>query len=347
MLRRLTFRLGIAVAVLATPHVGHAGRAGGCPPAVALTGDPAAVRAVRAQLDARGIADETPRCPAVHARVERRGAMLVVGLVAGAPGLAGIDRPGHAPGAPPAPGATPGASPAPGAPPWPPGETIERTVSEPATAATVIESWTRSDVAAPLLASRAVPADAGEPPVAVAAPPAAQGIQLFAAEETSMASDRTVWEGMQLGACVMLGPICAAARVHAGTVVSRPASWSAFSRKGGEVYAGIDVPIAVRWTRLTLGFAAGYGSMFTRHHGEADPGETMGVEISGPRAEVHAALSLPLTPHIALDLMATGALTQATGTETHGPGTLDPTVIFPDEPRALVRLAIGVRYGAL
>jgi hypothetical protein len=211
----------------------------------------------------------------------------------------------------------------------------------------VIESWTRSDVAAPLLASRAVPADAGAPPVAVAAPPAAQGIQLFAAEETSMASDRTVWEGMQLGACVMLGPICAAARVHAGTVVSRPASWSGFSRKGGEVYAGIDVPIAVRWTRLTLGFAAGYGSMFTRHHSEGDAGEKMGVEISGPRAEVHAALSLPLTPHIALDLMATGALTQAAGRETHGPGTLDPTITFPDEPRALLRLAVGVRYGAL
>ncbi|HEX7837713.1 MAG TPA: hypothetical protein VF469_09635 [Kofleriaceae bacterium] len=303
--------LPVALAVLATAH---SARAGTCPPAVALTGDAADVRAVRVELDARGIADETPSCPAVHARIERHGAQLVVG----------IDRSEGGPGAPAA--------------------AIERAVSEPAIAATVIESWTRSDLAAPLLLTHAVPADTGESSVRAAAPPAAQGIQLFAAEETSMASDSTVWEGMQLGACIMLGPICAAARVHGGTVVSRPASFREFSRKGAEVYAGIDVPIAIRWTRLTLGFAAGYGSMFTRHHGD---GERMGIEISGPRAEVHAALSLPLTPHIALDVMATGALTQATGIETHGPDALDPSIVFPDEPRALVRIALGVRYGAL
>jgi hypothetical protein len=267
----------------------------------------------------------------VHARIERRGAMLVVGIDL----AAGAGR-GSAAGGPP--GMAGGIA----------GGIIERAVSEPATAATVIESWTRSDVAAPLLAIHAVqPAEAGEPAlVSAAAPPAAQGIQLFAAEETSVASDGTVWEGMQLGACVMLGPICASARVHGGSVISRPASWRSFSRKGAEVYAGIDVPIAVGWTRLTLGFAAGYGSMFTRHH-DADAGEKMGVEISGPRAEVHAALSLPLTAHIALDLVTTGELTQATWTETHGPGAPDPTVVFPDIPRALFRIAIGVRYGAL
>ncbi|TMQ15183.1 MAG: hypothetical protein E6J90_25790 [Deltaproteobacteria bacterium] len=282
-------------------------RAGACPPAVALAGDPELVRAVRDQLDARGIAPELPSCPAVRARIEHRGAVLVVG----------IDRAD--------------------------GPAIERAVTGPATAATVIESWTRRDVAEPLLATRAVPAD--EPAVAASAPPpAAQGIQLFAAEETSLASDRTVWGGMQIGACIMLGPICAAARVHGGKVMSWPASWSAFSRKGAEVYAGVDVPIAVRWTRLTLGFAAGYGSMFTRHHGD---GENMGIEISGPRAEVHATLSLPLTAHIAIDVAATGELTQATGMETHGPDSPDPSIVFPDEPRALFRLAIGVRYGAL
>jgi hypothetical protein len=281
--------------------------AGTCPPAVALTGEPELVSAVRDQLDARGIAAETPSCPAVRARVERRGPLVVVG----------IDRSD--------------------------GPVIERAVSEPATAATVIESWTRRDVAAPLLAARAVPVEIAER--AAPAPAAAvQGIQLFAAEETSLASDRTVWEGMQIGACIMIGPICAAARVHGGTVIAWPAGWSAFSRKGAEVYAGIDVPITMGSTRLTLGFAAGYGSMFTRHHGD---GERIGIEISGPRAEVHAALSLPLTAHIAIDLSATGALTQATGMETHGPDSPDPSITFPDEPRALLRFALGVRYGAL
>jgi hypothetical protein len=281
-------------------------RAEPCPPAVALTGDDGLVRAVREQLGARGIAGETSRCPAVHARVQRRGALVVVG----------VDGPDGVP--------------------------VERADAEVATAATVIESWTRSDLAAPLLEARAMPVSELEAPVA--SPPAARGIQLFAAEETSVASDRTVWQGMQLEACIMLGPICAAARLHGGKVISRPAGWDDFARFGAEVYVGINVPIAIGRTRLTPGFAAGYGGMFTRRRGD---GEGMGVEISGPRAEVHAAFSVPLTAHLAVDLIATGALTKATHMEIHGRDLPDPAIAFPDEPRALLRLAFGVRYGAL
>ena len=243
----------LAFVVLVTAHVAQAEP---CPPAVALTGDEALVAPIRELLGARGIAPEIPRCPAVRARVERRGPVLVVGI-------AGPD-----------------------------GTPIERSVTEIATAATVIESWTRSDVEAPLLAVRAVPAvEDAAPRAVVASPPAARGIQLLAAEETSVASDGTVWQGMQLEACIMLGPICAAARVHGGKVIGRPASWAGFARNGAEAYAGIDVPIALGRARLTPGFAAGFGAMFTRYKSD---GEKMGVEISGPRAEVHVAFSLPL-----------------------------------------------------
>ncbi len=296
----------LALVVLVTAHVA---RAEPCPPAVALTGEEVLVGAIRELLGARGITHETPRCPVVRARIERRGPMLVVG----------IDGPDGVP--------------------------IERSVTEAATAATVIESWTRSDVAAPLLATRTVPAfENALAAVVVASPPAARGIQLFAAEETSVASDRTVWQGMQLEACIMVGPICAAARVHGGKVIAEPASWAGFARNGAEIYAGIDVPIALGHTRLTPGFAAGFGAMFTRYKSD---GEKMGVEISGPRAEVHVAFSLPLSAHLALDLVTTAALTQATAMEAHDTDTPDPTVVFPDEPRALVRFAVGVRYGAL
>jgi hypothetical protein len=282
-----------------------------CPPAVALTGEPALVSAVRAQLAARGIAPEAPACPVVRAHVERRGAWLVVG----------IDGPDGVP--------------------------VERAVTEAATAATVIESWTREDVAAPLLETHAAPA--GELAVVAPAPaiPAGpHGIQLFAAEETSLASDGTVWEGMQLGACVMLGPICAAARLHAGSVVSRPARWDGFARKGGELYAGIDVPIAVGRNRLSLGFGAGYGTTFTRHHEDS---ERMGLEMSGLRAETHAGFSVPVTAHVAIDVMVAGSLTQATHveTETRDAAPAVPTAQYPDEPRGFGRFSVGVRYGAL
>jgi hypothetical protein len=288
----------------------QAARARACPPAVALTGDEALVAPIRQLLDARGITDAAPPCLAVRARVERRGSLVVVGT----------DGPGGTP--------------------------IVRSVAAASTAATVIESWARTDVEAPLLATRAVPAieDAAEPGPVVASPPAARGIQLFAAMETSVASDRTVWQGIQLEACIMLGPICAAARLHAGKVISQPTSWAGFARVGGEAYIGVDVPIALGRARLTPGFAAGYGAMFT--HRKAD-GEKVGLETSGPRAEAHAAFSIPMTAHVALDLVVTGALTEAARMETRGGDLLDPTVVFPDEPRALVRLAFGVRYGAL
>jgi hypothetical protein len=178
----------------------------------------------------------------------------------------------------------------------------------------------------------------------VAVAPAASGIQLFAATEAWFASDGTVWEGLQLGACIRLGPICAAARLHGGGVVSWPSKIPGFSRKGAEIYVGIDVPIAIGRGQLTLGFAAGYGNWFTRHR---DDDERMALEIGGPRAEVHVGFAYPIRRRLALDISVAGSLTQATRTETHGTGALDPSIMFPDEPRGLLRLGLGLRYGAL
>ena len=135
----------------------------------------------------------------------------------------------------------------------------------------------------------------------------------------------------------MLGPICVATRLRGGKMISQPERLAAFARHGAEVYIGIDVPIVVGRARLTPGFAAGYGGMFTRLRTDD---EKVGIEV-------HAALSVPLTSHIALDLTAAGTLTQATEVENHRPEAPDPGVVFPDEPRALVRFALGVRYGAL
>jgi hypothetical protein len=322
---RIVLRV-LVIMVLVTSHA-HVARGDGCPPAVALTGDDAAVRAVRAQLDARGIAGETPSCPALHAALVRRGAQIIVSVERGA--RAGM------------PAAVPG-----GEPGDVPGDVIERAVGEPVTAATVIESWVRSDVAAPLLEIRAVPA--AEVEAAAAPSPATSGIQLFGGLETSFASDRTVWEGMELGVGVLLGRVCAAARIHGGRVIATPGGWSGFARKGGALYVGVDVPIAVGHNRLSPGFAAGYGTMLTRHRAEGDgDGEGTTIEISGPRAEAHVAFTIPLSRHLALELATSAELTQATGMETHGELPSGAVIVYPDEPRALFRFAVGVRYGAL
>jgi hypothetical protein len=86
--------------------------------------------------------------------------------------------------------------------------------------------------------------------------------------------------------------------------------------------------------------------MLTHHIGDGDA--KTGIEISGPRAEVHLALAIPLTPHVAVDLATTAELTQMTGVEAHGSApSPDAAILYPGAPHALFRFAVGLRYGAL
>jgi hypothetical protein len=273
-------------------------RAEVCPPAVALAGDAALVGAVGDVLATRGIALDAPGCPAVAARIDARDGALVIG-VAG----------------------------------------VERVVGDTATAATVIESFSRADVATPLLAIRAVPR--GAPPdedrgVAPARDRSARGVQLFGAFEGSYASDRTTWMGAHVGACVMLGPVCAAARLRMAGVAGGPGVWDgAIERRSMELLFGIDIPLAVGGLTVTPGFAAGLGQMHTR-----DEQRDVRNETGGPRADVHVTVSIPIGGRLAVDLFAAVDLTQ----ETHVEHETEP---LPDEPRALVRLGAGARFGGL
>lgn len=284
-----------------------AGRAGAetCPPAVALDGDAALIGVVGDVLAARGIAIEPAGCPAVAARIERRGDALVVDV------------------------AGPG------------GAAVQRVVGNTATAATVIESFSRSDVGTPLLAARAVrrdePAVAAELDAAPASASSARGIHVFGAFETSFASDGTAWLGAHVGACVMIGRICAAARLRGAGVVGGPGAWEdVYERRGTELLFGVDIPFAIGGWTFSPGFAAGLGQMHTRG-GDRD----MRAETGGPRADVHATLSIPVGG-MAIDLFGAADLTQETRVEW-GP-TMAP---LPDEPRLLVRFGAGLRYGGL
>jgi hypothetical protein len=290
--------------------LGHAARARAC---AAVDGDPALAASVSELLDARGV------CASVHASIERRGETLVVE----------VDGPSG-----------------------PSGERIERVVTDLGTAATVIESWS-TDVSAPLLAARTlaiVPAPAPAPVTiertASATRPAARGVQLFAAGETSYASDHTSWVGIQIGACVMLGPVCAAARVRYATVATGPGMWQGqLDRRGVEVLFGGDIPFRIGSATLSPGFAAGLGSTHTHMdvpmESMAPDGVHMGSETGGLRADIHATLSIPMSPRLALDLSFTFDITQATHVESFS------SVPMPDDPLALARFGIGLRYGGL
>ncbi len=283
---------------------GHA-RADACPPAVVLEGDAGAIETVGEILGARGISLAPSHC-AIHATIAARGDEIAIEVRQAD------------------------------------GTVIERSAQDAGTAATVIESFTRSD-GDPLLESRPVPASP-RPTIEMAMtaqPPARspRGVRLSTAFESSFGSDHTRWSGMHLGACIMLGPICAGARLRAAGVTHDP--WTDdIERQSIELLAGIDVPFALgRWTFMP-GFAAGLGQMHTR------VGDRH-TETGGVRADVHATLSIPLWRRLALDLFAAADLTQETRGAWNDEMMLTEPVDIPDEPRLLLRFGLGLSYGGL
>lgn len=225
----------------------------------------------------------------------------------------------------------------------PDGAPLERVVGDVATAATVIESWGSAQVAAPLLAVRDIPASdvvapSVEPAVRaqVVTRTVPRGFEMFAAVEISHGSDGTQWVGPEVGACVMLGPICGAARLRFGAVI---AGWpSGLDRKETELLVGGDVPVRLGRATLSPGFGGGIG-MIRTHVEDDDHDVHMSSSTGGLRADAHAALSYPVGRGLALDVTVAFDITEATHVETN---TARP---FPDEPWLLARFGVGLRYG--
>jgi hypothetical protein len=202
---------------------------------------------------------------------------------------------------------------------------VEREVTSAATAATVIESFARRDLATPLLqpAVRSAPA----------APPQRQvstrGVQLFVAAEAARGSD-TTWYGGHVGACITLGPVCAAARMRFARLDDAQTV-----RDSHELLLGVDWPLPLAAATLSPGIAFGLGSIHSRADGSDAERETGGL-----RGDVHATLSIPIGRRTAFDLSISGELIG----RIHIEGS---QLLLPDEPRALLRLGAGIRYGGL
>jgi hypothetical protein len=252
-------------------------------------------------LTERGIASSPDACPALSVRLERRGKQIVVSTAS-----KDDERP------------------------------TESIVSGVRTAATVIESWVRTDVEEPLLVSRPR-VDAESPPDAAAVPPSAtRGLYAFAAVERTFASDRTGWFGGQVGACVMLGRVCASTLLRAAAVTDGPAQFQNLDRYGFEILLGADLPI--RLDRLTLSPGLGFGLGWTH---TSDDGSSEGQETGGLRAESRVVASYSATTSVAVEVALTVEVTQATHVES------SLTAPLPSEPRFLSRVGVGARFGGL
>jgi hypothetical protein len=280
------------IAIIALLVVGAHARAEDCRPQVTLAGDAALVAQLDLELAGRGIATSGD-CPARVAKIERHGDTLVISISDAA-----------------------------------------RTVSEIKTAAAVIESFVRDDVGSPLLAIRLLPRPRtrdralGTPP----APALPRGWHFFGGVETSIASDHSRWMGIQLGACRMIGVLCAAVRLRGAAVTNDGGPWSTTSRDAGELLLGFDIPFRISRFLLLPGVALGFGDIQTETAEAASRSNNF-------RGQVHVSLSVPLTHAFALDISAAGTLTQQVERD---PGYM--TTI--DEPLGYLRFGVGVRYGS-
>jgi hypothetical protein len=318
-------------------------RAETCAPAARLEGDAALVASIGRELAARGItierqadpgdnaaaapaAAEARACEPVRVQIERvevaadDDAILIVTIAVGD------------------------------------GAAVERNVRGLRTAATVIESFARTDVGSPLLAVRTIdpppPVEPAAKPAAPSSPvvqvvvhrPARASYHLFLGPEVTFASDDSRWLGAQLGACIVLGPVCVGARLRGGVAVGTPEVWPEGTRRHtNELLLGLDVPLHLGAVTVIPGFSAGFGGFNTKGPGTTDGPAVMDeieVETGGLRADAHVSVAIPLWGRLALDLSVAIDLAQ----QTEPFEGVDDLHQIPPEPLALARFGIGVRY---
>ncbi len=313
---RITLGVGVTLAVICAAR--HA--SANCRPGVRLDGDEALVGVVSAALSERGIAtaeaDEVngalAACAPARVTLRRRDERIAVSLAGREPAVA-------------------------------------REVTDARTATTVIESWVRVDVEEPLLASRTVamvtprPAAAAPPapPAAtttVVAPPPGngRGVQLFALAERSIANDGTAWLGLQVGACVAIGPFCLGGRARFAAAAGPQLRQNDLERHGFELLFDGDLPVRFGRATLSPGLGVGIGSVHTHQDGT---GQSEGT--GGPHAEAHVSLIYGLRPHLALEAAMSVDVTETTHVESSS------SVILPDDPQFFARFGAGVRFGGL
>ncbi|MCX5744832.1 MAG: hypothetical protein NT062_20280 [Proteobacteria bacterium] len=218
-------------------------------------------------------------------------------------------------------------------------------MSDPETAATVIESWSRNDLTGPLLATH--PMETMTTPRAIGVresiptsyqPP--RGVHVFAHAETSFAGDQTVWIGVAVGVCIQVGRACVSARGRFAAVVDGPnrTSIEDITRSAEDALFGGEIPFGIGPTTLWFGFGAGMGAVHTGSTGGAMP---LGSETFGLRADTHVGWTIRVIDRLSLELSATLDVAQATDVE----GSLSAAAM--QEPHLFARFGAGVRIEGL
>jgi len=316
--RKLLKPRGKALILLATlPGLGWPRVAAACPPAARVEGDEPLADTVRRILQNRGVAArEEEGCPATIASVTwtTAGVKTIVRDAAG--------------------------------------RTQVHTVSEPGTAATVIESWARTDLGAVLLEARArpvVPSARDEeepPPIKWPTPPATTPASFGVATGVARGGDASMWLDGTLSGCVLVGlGVCTGALLR--TLVDLGQSGDSArldgSRKGIDVLVTADYPIRAAGLRLVPGLGFGAGWLRTSVPRGPTGGRGDDEELGGLRLEAHLGCRVPLTKSVALDFGLAASLSPSA---PRGDVTdFDEGVTMAGQPRWALRGGAGARFG--
>ena len=269
-------------------------RATECAAAAKVEGDDELARQVAGELEARGVSSvASPGCIALHARLHASGGAVVVDVVDVS------------------------------------GRHVERRTASTASAATVIESWARSELTDDLLERRTAPApvptDRPRPFVAVSG-------------ESAIGSDGSIWTGASLSGCAWLGPACVGADLR----LALDEGWTGDSHRVGGHRSENDVLITAelpaRGPRLVVAPGVGVGFGWLRSHSPDGGGQRVSLDWESARAEAHLRIATPIAGGVWLTAAASAVVLPSAATD----------IVFHDgamvaaEPRAFIRFGIGL-----
>ena len=247
------------------------------------------------------------------------------------------------------------------------GRTSTRRVNGAVAAATLIESWVRTDLDAALLPTESVAADepasphwsatAARPvmadtdprlamPASSAEPTLGWKISVSADAETSLATDGSLWLGVTAGLCFRVGPACAGAivRVSSHSVASGESREMQTGRLGTDVLLGASLPIQRGRLTLLPGVGFGVGWLRTTALSAAPvPGESDGVDVDGGglRASASMRLSVAVYRSVAVDFGVAADLSPIAHTDEF----TESSHLLAGEPRGFLRGGVGLRVG--
>jgi len=301
-----------AVAVVLVMGLAGPARADPCPPAALVVGDGGLVTSIESELRARGVRVEGNGggC-AVHAEVTPEARQVRVRIT-------DAD-----------------------------GRTTERLASDPAAAATAIESWARRDVGEPLLRGHPAAVHQGDAAVGATAPgagPRPRRLELGAALEGGLSDDGGVWGGVHVTGCAMVGELCLGALLRYAADSELAGDTATLDNGRTALDLALVVALPIERDRLTLVPQAGLGqtsltaSRDLAEEPEREQASSLFVHAGlGLALGLTAAWSLRADAGLALAPFATPRLGEADGVDRQ----------LAALPHARGWLGLGLAYGGL